>query len=123
MESSEVSEGPPEQKVGLSISLANQKFNAELADAHSPYYQELAAKSQLQASEPQLMSRLRTWEPTGNKRFWLIISPSCDQACIFNHCKINTYTKSCNGSQHVRKKWLSRKVFCSSFSTLQVLHI
>ncbi|ELK23910.1 Interphotoreceptor matrix proteoglycan 1 [Myotis davidii] len=48
MESSEVSEGPPEQKVGLSISLANQKFNAELADAHSPYYQELAAKSQLQ---------------------------------------------------------------------------
>ncbi|XP_014391300.1 PREDICTED: interphotoreceptor matrix proteoglycan 1 [Myotis brandtii] len=48
MESSEVSEGPPEQKVGLSISLANQKFKAELADAHSPYYQELAAKSQLQ---------------------------------------------------------------------------
>nr|KAF6341362.1 interphotoreceptor matrix proteoglycan 1 [Myotis myotis] len=48
MEPSAVSEGPPEQKVGLSISLANQKFKAELADAHSPYYQELAAKSQLQ---------------------------------------------------------------------------
>nr|KAF6362982.1 interphotoreceptor matrix proteoglycan 1 [Pipistrellus kuhlii] len=48
IESSEVSEGPPEQKVGLSISLANQKFKAELPDAHSLYYQELAAKSQSQ---------------------------------------------------------------------------
>ncbi|XP_059555692.1 interphotoreceptor matrix proteoglycan 1 [Myotis daubentonii] len=48
MEFSEVSEGPPEQKVVLSISLANQKLKAELTDAQSPYYQELAAKSQLQ---------------------------------------------------------------------------
>ncbi|KAM8779039.1 interphotoreceptor matrix proteoglycan 1 isoform 3-T3 [Rhynchonycteris naso] len=45
---SEASKGPLEQKVELSISLANQKFKAELADSQSPYYQELAAKSQLQ---------------------------------------------------------------------------
>uniref|UniRef100_A0A452UJQ5 Interphotoreceptor matrix proteoglycan 1 n=1 Tax=Ursus maritimus TaxID=29073 RepID=A0A452UJQ5_URSMA len=40
--------GPLEQKVELSITLANQKFKAELTDSQSPYYQELAAKSQLQ---------------------------------------------------------------------------
>ncbi|XP_007522019.2 interphotoreceptor matrix proteoglycan 1 [Erinaceus europaeus] len=43
-----VSEDPTEQKVELSISLTNQKFEAELTDPHSLYYQELAAKSQLQ---------------------------------------------------------------------------
>ncbi|XP_017826710.1 interphotoreceptor matrix proteoglycan 1 isoform X2 [Callithrix jacchus] len=37
-----------EQKVELSISLVNQRFKAELADSQSPYYQELAGKSQLQ---------------------------------------------------------------------------
>ncbi|KAL2792143.1 interphotoreceptor matrix proteoglycan 1 isoform 2 precursor [Daubentonia madagascariensis] len=43
-----VSEGPLDQKVELSISLANHRFKAELADSQSPYYQELAVKSQLQ---------------------------------------------------------------------------
>uniref|UniRef100_A0A2K6EV97 Interphotoreceptor matrix proteoglycan 1 n=1 Tax=Propithecus coquereli TaxID=379532 RepID=A0A2K6EV97_PROCO len=43
-----VSEGPPDQKVELSVSLVNQRFKAELADSQSPYYQELAVKSQLQ---------------------------------------------------------------------------
>ncbi|XP_069344652.1 interphotoreceptor matrix proteoglycan 1 isoform X1 [Eulemur rufifrons] len=42
------SEGPPDQKVELSVSLVNQRFKAELADSQSPYYQELAVKSQLQ---------------------------------------------------------------------------
>ncbi|XP_069929962.1 interphotoreceptor matrix proteoglycan 1 isoform X2 [Oryctolagus cuniculus] len=37
-----------EQKVEFSISLANQKFKAELSDSQSPYYQEVAVKSQLQ---------------------------------------------------------------------------
>uniref|UniRef100_A0AC11D5E6 Interphotoreceptor matrix proteoglycan 1 n=1 Tax=Ovis aries TaxID=9940 RepID=A0AC11D5E6_SHEEP len=37
-----------EQKVELSISLANQKFKPELDNSRSPYYQEVAAKSQLQ---------------------------------------------------------------------------
>ncbi|XP_007456669.1 PREDICTED: interphotoreceptor matrix proteoglycan 1 isoform X2 [Lipotes vexillifer] len=37
-----------EQKVELSISLAKQKFKEELTDSQSPYYQEVAAKSQLQ---------------------------------------------------------------------------
>ncbi|XP_033073595.1 interphotoreceptor matrix proteoglycan 1 isoform X1 [Trachypithecus francoisi] len=37
-----------EQRVELSISLVNQRFKAELADSQSPYYQELAGKSQLQ---------------------------------------------------------------------------
>ncbi|EFB19753.1 hypothetical protein PANDA_013200, partial [Ailuropoda melanoleuca] len=46
--STKVPEGPLEQKVELSITLANQKFKAELMDSQSPYYQELAAKSQLQ---------------------------------------------------------------------------
>ncbi|XP_058939047.1 interphotoreceptor matrix proteoglycan 1 isoform X2 [Kogia breviceps] len=41
-------EGALEQKVGLSISLAEQKFKEELTDSQSPYYQEVAAKSQLQ---------------------------------------------------------------------------
>uniref|UniRef100_A0A673TDU8 Interphotoreceptor matrix proteoglycan 1 n=1 Tax=Suricata suricatta TaxID=37032 RepID=A0A673TDU8_SURSU len=44
----ESSEGPLEQKVELSITLANQRFTTELADPQSPYYQELATKSQLQ---------------------------------------------------------------------------
>ncbi|XP_077626292.1 interphotoreceptor matrix proteoglycan 1 [Crocuta crocuta] len=48
IEPTEVSEGPMEQKVELSIILANQRFTAELADSQSPYYQELATKSQLQ---------------------------------------------------------------------------
>nr|KAF6505575.1 interphotoreceptor matrix proteoglycan 1 [Rousettus aegyptiacus] len=48
IEFTEVSEGPREQKVELSISLANQKFKSELSDSQSPYYQELAEKSQLQ---------------------------------------------------------------------------
>ncbi|XP_006926432.1 interphotoreceptor matrix proteoglycan 1 isoform X2 [Pteropus alecto] len=48
IEFTEVSEGPLEQKVELSISLANQKFKSELADSQSSYYQELAEKSQLQ---------------------------------------------------------------------------
>ncbi|XP_037700011.1 interphotoreceptor matrix proteoglycan 1 isoform X2 [Choloepus didactylus] len=43
-----VSEGTLEQKVELSITLANQKFKAELTDPKSPYYQDLAEKSQLQ---------------------------------------------------------------------------
>ncbi|XP_002817122.4 interphotoreceptor matrix proteoglycan 1 isoform X1 [Pongo abelii] len=37
-----------EQRVDLSVSLVNQRFKAELADSQSPYYQELAGKSQLQ---------------------------------------------------------------------------
>ncbi|XP_036890222.1 interphotoreceptor matrix proteoglycan 1 isoform X2 [Sturnira hondurensis] len=41
-------EGPLEQKVELSISLADQKFEAELADPQSPHYQELVSKSRLQ---------------------------------------------------------------------------
>ncbi|XP_016062782.1 PREDICTED: interphotoreceptor matrix proteoglycan 1 isoform X2 [Miniopterus natalensis] len=48
IEFSEASEGPLEQKVELSISLANEQFREELADAQSPYYQKLAAKYQLQ---------------------------------------------------------------------------
>ncbi|XP_004406680.1 PREDICTED: interphotoreceptor matrix proteoglycan 1 isoform X1 [Odobenus rosmarus divergens] len=48
VESTKVSKGPLEQKVELSITLANQRFKAELADSQSSYYQELAAKSQLQ---------------------------------------------------------------------------
>ncbi|XP_047415144.1 interphotoreceptor matrix proteoglycan 1 [Sciurus carolinensis] len=43
-----VSEGPLEQRVEFSISLPNQRFKAELTDSRSPYYQELAGKSQLQ---------------------------------------------------------------------------
>nr|XP_012598598.2 interphotoreceptor matrix proteoglycan 1 isoform X1 [Microcebus murinus] len=43
-----VPKGPPDQKVELSVSLVNQRFKAELADSQSPYYQELAVKSQLQ---------------------------------------------------------------------------
>ncbi|XP_064453858.1 interphotoreceptor matrix proteoglycan 1 [Mirounga angustirostris] len=48
VESTKVSKGPLEQKVELSITLANQRFKAELTDSQSQYYQELAAKSQLQ---------------------------------------------------------------------------
>ncbi|XP_035880269.1 interphotoreceptor matrix proteoglycan 1 isoform X2 [Phyllostomus discolor] len=47
-EFSEVARGPLEQKVGLSVSLADQEFEAELADSQSPHYQELASKSRLQ---------------------------------------------------------------------------
>ncbi|XP_072687682.1 interphotoreceptor matrix proteoglycan 1, partial [Canis lupus baileyi] len=47
-ESTKISEGPLEQKVELSITLTNQRFKAELTDSQSPYYQELAEKSQLQ---------------------------------------------------------------------------
>ncbi|XP_077015552.1 interphotoreceptor matrix proteoglycan 1 [Tamandua tetradactyla] len=43
-----VSEDPQEQKVELSITLKNQRFKAELTDPLSPYYQDLAAKSQVQ---------------------------------------------------------------------------
>ncbi|XP_054424601.1 interphotoreceptor matrix proteoglycan 1 [Pteronotus mesoamericanus] len=48
IEFSTIAEGPLEQKVELNISLANQKFKAELSDSRSPYYQELASKAQLQ---------------------------------------------------------------------------
>ncbi|XP_022359329.1 interphotoreceptor matrix proteoglycan 1 isoform X2 [Enhydra lutris kenyoni] len=48
VEPTKISEGPLEQKVLLSVTLANQKLEAELTDSQSPYYQELAAKSQLQ---------------------------------------------------------------------------
>ncbi|XP_064150717.1 LOW QUALITY PROTEIN: interphotoreceptor matrix proteoglycan 1 [Loxodonta africana] len=41
-------EDPLEQKVELSVTLANQRFKVDLTDSQSPYYQELAAKSQLQ---------------------------------------------------------------------------
>ncbi|KAM5327730.1 LOW QUALITY PROTEIN: interphotoreceptor matrix proteoglycan 1 [Glossophaga mutica] len=47
-EFSTVAEGPLEQKVELSISLADQKFEAELTDSQSPHYQELASKFRLQ---------------------------------------------------------------------------
>ncbi|XP_020043309.2 interphotoreceptor matrix proteoglycan 1-like isoform X2 [Castor canadensis] len=43
-----MSEGPLDQKVEFSISLPHQRFKAELADSRSPYYQELAGKSQVQ---------------------------------------------------------------------------
>ncbi|VCW49249.1 unnamed protein product [Gulo gulo] len=48
VESTKIFEGPLEQKVLLSITLVNQKLEAELTDSQSPYYQELTAKSQLQ---------------------------------------------------------------------------
>ncbi|XP_032195124.1 interphotoreceptor matrix proteoglycan 1 isoform X1 [Mustela erminea] len=48
VEPTKISKGPLEQKVLLSVTLANQKLEAELTDSQSPYYQELAAKSQLQ---------------------------------------------------------------------------
>uniref|UniRef100_A0A8C4MS98 Interphotoreceptor matrix proteoglycan 1 n=1 Tax=Equus asinus TaxID=9793 RepID=A0A8C4MS98_EQUAS len=47
-EFTELPRGPLEQKVELSISLANRRFKAELTDPQSPYFQELAAESQLQ---------------------------------------------------------------------------
>uniref|UniRef100_A0A8C3WQI7 Interphotoreceptor matrix proteoglycan 1 n=1 Tax=Catagonus wagneri TaxID=51154 RepID=A0A8C3WQI7_9CETA len=47
-EFTDAAEDTLEQKVELSISLANQGFKTELTDPHSPYYQELAVKSQLQ---------------------------------------------------------------------------
>ncbi|XP_047619562.1 interphotoreceptor matrix proteoglycan 1 isoform X4 [Phacochoerus africanus] len=47
-EFTDAAEDTLEQKVELSISLANQRFKTELTDSHSPYYQELSAKSQLQ---------------------------------------------------------------------------
>lgn len=49
-EFTELPRGPLEQKVELSISLANRRFKAELTDPQSPYFQELAAESQLQVS-------------------------------------------------------------------------
>ncbi|XP_057595712.1 interphotoreceptor matrix proteoglycan 1 isoform X2 [Hippopotamus amphibius kiboko] len=48
VEFTDASEDALEQKVELSISLTNQKFKADLADTQSPYFQEVAAKSQLQ---------------------------------------------------------------------------
>uniref|UniRef100_A0A8C6CN03 Interphotoreceptor matrix proteoglycan 1 n=1 Tax=Moschus moschiferus TaxID=68415 RepID=A0A8C6CN03_MOSMO len=48
IEFTDASEDTVEQKVELSISLANQKFKSELDNSQSPYYQEVAAKSQLQ---------------------------------------------------------------------------
>uniref|UniRef100_A0A8D0VIP3 Interphotoreceptor matrix proteoglycan 1 n=1 Tax=Sus scrofa TaxID=9823 RepID=A0A8D0VIP3_PIG len=50
-EFTDAAEDTLEQKVELSISLANQRFKTELTDSHSPYYQELSAKSQLQMQE------------------------------------------------------------------------
>ncbi|XP_059971197.1 interphotoreceptor matrix proteoglycan 1 isoform X2 [Mesoplodon densirostris] len=48
VEFTDAAEDALEQKVELSISLAKQKFKEELTDSQSPYYQEVAAKSQLQ---------------------------------------------------------------------------
>ncbi|KAM5284505.1 interphotoreceptor matrix proteoglycan 1 isoform 3-T3 [Hipposideros larvatus] len=48
IEFTEASEGPLVQQVELSISLTSHKFKSELADSQSPYYQELAVKSQVQ---------------------------------------------------------------------------
>ncbi|XP_061063414.1 interphotoreceptor matrix proteoglycan 1 isoform X2 [Eubalaena glacialis] len=48
VEFTDAAEDALEQKVGLSVSLAKQKFKEELTDSQSPYYQEVAAKSQLQ---------------------------------------------------------------------------
>ncbi|XP_040095261.1 interphotoreceptor matrix proteoglycan 1 [Oryx dammah] len=48
IEFTDAAEDALEQKVELSISLANQKFKSELDNSQSPYYQEVAAKSQLQ---------------------------------------------------------------------------
>ncbi|XDC77697.1 hypothetical protein R6Z07F_008870 [Ovis aries] len=48
IEFTDAAEDALEQKVELSISLANQKFKPELDNSRSPYYQEVAAKSQLQ---------------------------------------------------------------------------
>ncbi|XP_059798085.1 interphotoreceptor matrix proteoglycan 1 isoform X1 [Balaenoptera ricei] len=48
VESTNVAEDALEQKVEISVSLAKHKFKEELADSQSPYYQEVAAKSQLQ---------------------------------------------------------------------------
>ncbi|XP_019784748.2 interphotoreceptor matrix proteoglycan 1 isoform X1 [Tursiops truncatus] len=48
VEFTDAAEHALEQKVELSISLAKQKFKEELTDSQSPYYQEVAAKSQLQ---------------------------------------------------------------------------
>ncbi|KAM5256505.1 LOW QUALITY PROTEIN: interphotoreceptor matrix proteoglycan 1 [Ctenodactylus gundi] len=43
-----VPESPLDLRVEFSISLPNQRFKAELEDTQSPYYQELAGKSQTQ---------------------------------------------------------------------------
>ncbi|XP_012388582.1 interphotoreceptor matrix proteoglycan 1 isoform X2 [Orcinus orca] len=48
VEFTDAAEHALEQKVELSVSLAKQKFKEELTDSQSPYYQEVAAKSQLQ---------------------------------------------------------------------------
>ncbi|KAB0355675.1 hypothetical protein FD755_021616 [Muntiacus reevesi] len=48
VEFTDAAEDTLEQKVELSISLANQKFKSDLDNSQSPYYQEVAAKSQLQ---------------------------------------------------------------------------
>ncbi|XDB53581.1 hypothetical protein AB1E18_007099 [Capra hircus] len=48
IEFTDAAEDSLEQKVELSISLANQKFKPELDNSRSPYYQEVATKSQLQ---------------------------------------------------------------------------
>ncbi|XP_068406963.1 interphotoreceptor matrix proteoglycan 1 [Eschrichtius robustus] len=48
VESTNAAEDALEQKVEISVSLAKHKFKEELADSQSPYYQEVAAKSQLQ---------------------------------------------------------------------------
>ncbi|KAJ1058467.1 hypothetical protein K5549_008587 [Capra hircus] len=51
IEFTDAAEDSLEQKVELSISLANQKFKPELDNSRSPYYQEVATKSQLQAPQ------------------------------------------------------------------------
>ncbi|XP_019479947.1 PREDICTED: interphotoreceptor matrix proteoglycan 1-like [Hipposideros armiger] len=48
IEFTEASKGPLVQQVELSISLTSHKFKSELTDSQSPYYQELAVKSQVQ---------------------------------------------------------------------------
>lgn len=75
-EFTDAAEDTLEQKVELSISLANQRFKTELTDSHSPYYQELSAKSQLQVSRPtppyNSPRHVRVWEPKAHPSSWLI---------------------------------------------------
>ena len=62
VESTNAAEDALEQKVEISVSLAKHKFKEELADSQSPYYQEVAAKSQLQVSEPTSHNLSPGWD-------------------------------------------------------------
>ncbi|KAM9234691.1 interphotoreceptor matrix proteoglycan 1 [Dugong dugon] len=57
-------EDPLEQKVELSITLENQRFKADLTDSQSPYYQELAAKSQLQVHKEGMDASIKSPRPS-----------------------------------------------------------